>query len=78
MSDYVPIDCDFYDRLEAAAVQRRSVEVCFQPPGEAEKRILARVMTLETRQREEWLVLDNGQRLRLDWLTRFDGHVRPL
>ena len=65
---YEPISCAFYDELELLALRGRSVPIRYVTESEQESTIEAIIETFETVQSEEFMVLDNGQRIRLDRL----------
>ena len=35
MTDYIPVDCAFHDRLEILAMRKLPVTIRWKPPGEA-------------------------------------------
>jgi Rho-binding antiterminator len=80
MYPYQPIDCGFYDILEAEAVRGRPTEIVYL--NEAGQHILveARILDLFTRGSEEFAVLSGFSAdapLRLDRLVRVAGVDRP-
>lgn len=76
---YQPISCDYYDVLEALAVQRKRTVVEYR--NEAGAKITlenALIVDLITKDKVEYMKLDRGLILRLDQLlsvngTTFDG-----
>ena len=75
---YHPINCSYYDELEAYATLRKTVRIDYlTPTGEAAS-IDARIVNLYTLNKEEFMVLDNQQEIRLDRLRSVDGKVVPL
>ena len=75
---YVPIDCTFYDRLEAAATQRR--RVALQYFNDLRQLCLESgvIDTLFIRDTVEFLRLKSGEEIRLDHLIRLDDTPAPL
>ena len=73
---YHPIDCSFYDRLEEAATLRRS---CRMEVSDAEglRTLEDQITDLRIVDGAEWMFLAGGERVRLDRLIRFDGHLVP-
>lgn len=67
---YVPIDCNLYDRYEAAATLKKQVDLTLTN-GEVVSGI---IIDLFIREMAEWLRLNNGKELRLDEVAVF--HVR--
>ena len=64
---YQPINCDYYDRLEAWATQRTRVTIEYLS-GAAPATIEGVIVDLFVKEKVEWLRLENGATLRLDQL----------
>ena len=75
---YIPIDCNYYDHLEAAATQRRRVEL--QYFNDLRQLCLGAgvIETLFIRDKVEYLRLKSGEEIRLDHLIRLDDKPNPL
>ena len=78
MTSYIPINCSYYDELEAAATQRRVVTIAYRDEQEAVQEVATRIKDLYARNKEEFMVLENGLEFRLDRLVSIDGKVPPL
>ncbi|MEM1095941.1 MAG: hypothetical protein AAGJ10_15190 [Bacteroidota bacterium] len=76
MTAYVPIDCGFYDVLEANAVRRRTIEIVYTD-ADSEQRVTDRIVDLQAREHGEFMILASGQEIRLDQLVTVDGIERP-
>jgi Rho-binding antiterminator len=63
---YTPINCDFYDELEIAAIRRTPVEIVLQGSNGAKERITTRILNLVVRNGAEYLVHEQGEDVRLD------------
>lgn len=75
---YIPIDCNYYDLLEIAAMRRKEVEIRYTESGrDTELVINARIEDLWAKNGEEFMRLSNGLTIRLDQLISLDGQVRP-
>ena len=76
--DYTPIDCHFYDVLEAAATQRRRVEL--QYFNDLRQLCLGAgvIDTFFIRDKVEFLQLKSGEEIRLDHIIRLDATPAPL
>ena len=72
-SDYTPIACAFHDRLEDAAVRRRTVEVAWRE-AEAERSATTTVDDVFARAGADWVRLGTGETVRADRLVSLDGH----
>ncbi len=73
---YTPISCSFYDYLEEAATLGRSSAIQYLEDNRLEK-IESRIQTLVTKNKIEYLVLENGQSIRLDYLLSINGKSLP-
>lgn len=70
---YSPIDCEFHDRLEAAATLRRIAELQFRDEHGRPRTVHARIRNVFARAGAEYLELDTGECIRLDRLLAIDG-----
>ena len=69
---YSPIDCNFYDRLEAAATLKKDVVLEFRQGQKIETRHTI-IKTIMLKDKIEWLVLSDGAEIRLDRIYSLDG-----
>ncbi|TGK34505.1 hypothetical protein EHQ12_05545 [Leptospira gomenensis] len=72
MKEYVPVSCDLYDRLEEAVLRRTSVtlELTDFPGSRIPRLEKTRIVDLVSEDREEFAVLYNGDRIRLDLISK--------
>jgi Rho-binding antiterminator len=75
MTDYHPINCSYYDELEAIATLKKVVTIIYRDEQEEEVNASTRITNLFTRNKEEFMVLENGIQFRLDRLVSADGKV---
>lgn len=75
MQKYQPISCSFYDFLEAAAARNKEVEVEYYNEDKEVVTITTKVKDLYAKNGEEFIILENGAKFRLDNLVAFDGQV---
>ena len=79
MQKYVPINCSYYDELEAFATLRQSVTIVYENFTTKEtETIKTRILNFYIRDKVEFMVLENGADIRLDALISVDGKVPPL
>ena len=76
-TDYQPIDCGFYDELEAAAKQKKRVALQYfndlrQLCMESEV-----IDTFFIRDKIEFMRLKSGEEIRLDHIIRLDNKPAP-
>lgn len=69
---YKPINCSTYDKLEALAVQKTICVIQFLE-SDTETVISSKIKTLETINKEEFLILETGTRIRLDNIITLNG-----
>lgn len=75
---YIPIDCNFYDRIEAAIVQRRTVQLEYRDAQGHPLSVSTRLQDTQTRKGEEFLLLPSGEEIRMDRILRMDGVAVPV
>lgn len=71
-NDYTPISCAYYDEFEAAAVKRIDCEIIYLE-DEEERTINAKVIDFKTIEKQEFMILDNALKIRLDRIISFNG-----
>ena len=71
-AEYKPIDCSFYDRLEAAATLRKVVDLQFYHDDQPQH-VKATIETLTLRNKVEYMILSDGSEIRLDKIYALDG-----
>jgi Rho-binding antiterminator len=69
---YQPIDCNFYDILEATAVKKAVAEIEFSTEV-GNQIIQSRILNLFTKNKEEFMVLENDLTIRLDQIVSVNG-----
>ena len=75
MKPYVPIDCEFHDRLEDAAIKKKRVTIEFWR-GEIQESINAVIQDIRIEDGAEFLILDSNKgSIRLDNIISVDGNV---
>jgi Rho-binding antiterminator len=70
---YVPISCEFHDRLEAHATTRRPTVVRFRDGAGAQQTRSACITDVYARGGAEYLAMSTGETLRLDQLVEVGG-----
>ena len=76
MEKYIPINCDFYDELEALATIGKKVQMVFMD-GASKVETQGTIRDLYTRESVEYMKLDTGLVIRLDKLVEIDGKFPP-
>lgn len=72
---YQPISCNFYDELTLLAMRGKQCPVVFKNEKGEEQQIEGVIKDVFTRKSEEFMLLANGDEIRLDWLVSVDGKV---
>lgn len=71
---YQPINCNFYDILEANAVLKKVVLIEYFESGNL-KSIDNRIVDLFIKDKAEYMRLENGLEIRLDTIYAVDGSI---
>ena len=74
---YQPIDCDYYDRLEAWATMHTMCLLVFLDETGTEQSVSGRIEDLYALNKVEYLRMDNGLLIRLDHLLSVNGTPLP-
>ncbi len=78
MKAYQPINCNYYDELEALATLRKKVVLEYYGASGERQSVESRIVNLYTRAKEEFMELEDGIVFRLDRLIRADGKLVQL
>ncbi len=74
--EYKCVSCDFYDQLEIHATFRHQLSAVIKE-GEGTVETEFVIKTLITRNKEEFLVTDNGEEIRLDRIVSLTQKENP-
>ena len=74
---YKPIDCNFYDILEALSTRKRYVRIQYKTEIDEFQSEDSIIRDLYIKQGYEYLLLTSGTEIRLDRLIKVDGHFLP-
>ena len=75
---YTPINCSYYDELEALATLKKPTQIVYRPSGDSDQETIQGVIkTFIIKEKIEYLQLTDGQEIRLDWLIEVDGKPLP-
>lgn len=66
MTDYKPIDCNYYDVLILYAMHKDQVFVTYENDDGDQQTVQAVILDLFTKQKEEFMRLSSGIVIRLD------------
>jgi Rho-binding antiterminator len=75
MPDYIPINCNLHDHLEALATLRKQCRILYQTPEGEIIEALDTLADIYTKNKEEFVRLGSGAIIRLDALLEVNGHV---
>lgn len=67
---YVPVACGFYDALEEAATLHEKVEIRYIKEDES-KIVISTIKNFETKDGEEFAILADDMKIRLDYIKDF-------
>lgn len=71
--NYQPVNCEFHDVLESAAVLRKEVSIVTVGVDGVETTRKARIKDVFSKEGAEYVTLDTGETIRLDALSVVDG-----
>ncbi len=74
---YRPVDCRFYDVLEASATQKKYTKIQYFTDLHEFYTVNSVVKDLQTEHHEEFMHLATGEKIRLDRLMSIDGVMNP-
>ncbi|MBT32160.1 MAG: hypothetical protein CMO01_21070 [Thalassobius sp.] len=75
--EYQPVNCGFYDYFEAAITLKKKVSISYlNTIGELVTEEVTPIDLL-IKNKEEFLVLADGKKIRLDQITEFDQAKNP-
>lgn len=75
--EYQPINCSFHDILLEKATFRKTVEIIYYATDGTQKQSLNRIKDVFTKNSAEFMLLDNGELIRLDYIVSVDGIALP-
>jgi len=70
---YKPIDCTYYDRLEAWATLKESCAIVWTDQDQVTQEAQSSIVDLVLQDGAEYLVGENGLKIRLDLLVSING-----
>jgi Rho-binding antiterminator len=76
-TDYRPISCDIYDHIEIFAMRKKVVEIEYRDEADQVHQINTRILDTKVANKEEFIVLENGQYIRMDYLVRIEDVYFP-
>ena len=74
---YIPISCNFYDELELWAIRKTNCKIVYLNDTNERQTIEGVIKNLFTKEKIEFLLLENGFQLRLDQLVSVNDKILP-
>lgn len=74
---YIPISCDFYDELELWALRKTNCKIVYLNDANERQTIEGVIENLFTKEKIEFMLLENGFQLRLDRLVSVNDKPLP-
>lgn len=74
---YSPVDCNFYDELEALATLKKKCEIIYKNEVGVKVKTEGVIKTFFTKEKAEYLKLEDGTIIRLDKLVQADHKTMP-
>lgn len=73
-AEYIPVSCEFHDRLEDLATLRKQAGVSYVDENGAPQQRSAVIKDVFAREGADYLTLSSGETVRLDRLVEVDGY----
>jgi Rho-binding antiterminator len=70
---YMPVSCDFHDKLESLSTLNRQCHIVYRDEGGAIQNLNGHIVDLYTENHAEFMKLNNGVTLRLDQIESVNG-----
>ena len=74
---YVPVNCGFYDHFEAAITLKKTVAISYYDNEGNVKDIIIKPIDLIQKNGEEFLLLEDQTKIRLDHIITFNNEENP-
>jgi len=74
---YIPINCNFYDILLANATARKKIPIAYLSEDKEIVETVAIITDVFTKQKAEFMQLDTGAIVRLDYIVSVNGFTLP-
>lgn len=74
---YQPINCNYYDELEAMATLRKLVKIEYYNETGDTLEQEGQIVDFQIKDRIEYMILKSGNEIRLDYLIAVDGKPLP-
>lgn len=78
MNTYIPIDCHFYDELEALATLREEALILYVADSGENLTVTSLIKDFFIVDKVEYMLLANGMEIRLDAIVSVNGMERPV
>ncbi len=72
---YNPIDCNLYDKLEEQATLRKIAKLTIREDDGSSHEVTGQIKTFQAHDGVEHLIMENGDRIRLDKITHLNGQL---
>ena len=72
MKPYQPLDCNFYDVLDATSIKRKTVPIIIIEDN-IQKTIETKIIDLYAKDSIEYMVMEDNKTIRLDQIVSVDG-----
>lgn len=76
-TNYKPIDCDYYDRLEAWSTTKTVCTIIYRDETGNEQSVTAKIADVYTQEKVEFMKTDSGEIIRLDKLVSVNNVGLP-
>jgi Rho-binding antiterminator len=74
LPQYIPVSCEFHDRLEDLATLRKQASVSYLDDGGVQQQRDAVIKDVFAREGADYVALSSGETVRMDRLVQVDGY----
>lgn len=76
-TNYQPISCDIYDHIEIFAMRKTLVDIEYRDDSDQLLLLKTRILDTKVAKKEEFIILENGQEIRMDYIIRINDIYFP-
>jgi len=74
-TDYKPIDCNLYDEVILLIMRKQKIKIDYQTETGKSQEVETILKDVYAREGEEFVLLENGDKIRLDRVVKIDGRA---
>lgn len=76
-SAYIPIDCNYYDKIEETIILKKTVQLVYLDDSGQEQSLQTKLADTHNKNGEEFVLLPDRSQIRMDKIISIDGDEAP-